>query len=134
MGIEAVKWIKLGAFDDARGNLRFGEVGKELPFAVQRVYYSYNVPADAARAGVCHREMEQILIAVKGGFTLKVDDGENTAELRLEDPGNAVYVSPMVWREVKDFTPDAVCLALASHGHDPAEQVKDYEAFKKLVG
>ncbi|HEX2858965.1 MAG TPA: FdtA/QdtA family cupin domain-containing protein [Alphaproteobacteria bacterium] len=133
MRISDTRWVDLGKFDDARGSLRFGEFDKHLPFAPQRIYYSYNVPAGIPRAGHGHRELEQVIIALAGGFTLAIDDGYDNAEYRLEDPGRGVYVPKMLWREVRDFTPDGICLVLASLPYDPAEYIKSYDEFLKLV-
>ena len=131
--MDGVSYLGLGAHTDERGKLVFAEHGNNLPFAMERMYFMTDVPPNAVRAGVMHRELEQVFVAVKGHFDVTVDDGllreDSRRTFRVDSPVRALYVPPLLWREVGHFSPDAICLVLVSHGHDPAEQEKDYGTF-----
>lgn len=118
---------------DHRGRLTAIQGMTEVPFAIERAYYLYDVPGGEARAGHAHFELQEVLIALSGSFTVVVDDGTRRESFVLNRPFQGLFTSRMVWRELEDFSSGAVCLALASTRFDEADYIRDYETFAALV-
>lgn len=133
MSLADVRWIDLGSHLDARGELYFAEVGKHLPFVLPRVYFIRNVPNDKLRGTHGHRTLEQVVVPVVGQMTVVADDGKNVREYRLDNPARGLFLPKMIWREIKDFTPDGVCLLLPSEKYDEAEYIRDRAEFERLT-
>ena len=128
------RMIDLPRVNDKRGNLTFLEEERHIPFAVQRVYWLYDVPGGAKRAGHAHRALHQFLVAVSGSFTVVVDDGADRKEFFLNRSYYGLYVPPMIWREIEDFSSGSVCLSLASAYYDEADYYRDYDDFATATG
>lgn len=118
---------------DMRGNLSAGEVGTDIPFAVQRYFLVYDVPSLEIRGEHAHLECAQFLIAVKGSVRVVADDGRQREEIVLSRPTQGVYLPPMTWGIQYRYSPDAVLLVLASHHYDAADYVRDYDRFLALA-
>jgi dTDP-4-dehydrorhamnose 3,5-epimerase-like enzyme len=114
---------------DGRGNLTFIEEGQQSPFEIRRVYYLYDVPGGATRAGHAHRELQQLLIAMSGSFDVTVDDGVHKERYHLNRSYQGLYIPPMVWRYIDNFSSGSVCLALASEIYDETDYFRDYDEF-----
>lgn len=125
--------ITLPRIKDPRGNLTFIEGGHHVPFDVERVYYLYDVPGGAERGGHAHRDLHQAIIAVAGSFDVILDDGFDRKKFRLSRSYRALYVAPMVWRELKNFSSGSVCLVLASASYDEADYLRDFDEFVRLA-
>lgn len=104
----------------------------DLPFALQRVYYTYDIPADAVRGGHAHRVLKQYLIAVAGSFDVWLDDGDERKCVHLNRPYQALLIVPGIWRELTNFSSGSVCLVLASEYYQEEDYIRDYERFKQL--
>ena len=129
MPLSDCRLIELPRITDPRGNLTFVEGGRHAPFAIRRVYYLYDVPGGAERGGHCHKELEQVLIAMSGSFDVLLDDGRERARYHLNRSYYGLYIAPMVWRELDNFSSGSVCLALASAPYDEADYYRDYQTF-----
>lgn len=125
--------VELPRIFDPRGNLTFIEGERHVPFQIRRVYYLYDVPGGETRAGHAHAALEQLIVAVSGSFTVTVDDGESTDRFFLNRSYYGLYIPPMVWREIVDFSSGSVCLVLASAPYDEADYFRDYEAFRQAA-
>lgn len=125
--------VELEEHRDERGVLSVVEPEDQLGFAVRRVYYLHGVEAGASRGGHAHRSLEQLVIAVHGSFRITVDDGAQAVDHRLDRPGLGMYVGPMVWRELSEFSAGAVCLVLASDRYDEADYYRDYAEFRRIA-
>ena len=121
--------MALRTIEDPRGSLTFAEVGPDVPFPINRIYHLYGVPAGGERGGHAHRNLQQMVVAVSGRFTVTVDDAIERRRVTLDDPGRALHIPQGIWREMDDFTEGAVCLVLASELYDAADYVRDYEEF-----
>lgn len=121
--------IDLPVVHDPRGNLTFIENGEHIPFAIKRVYYLYDVPGGAERGGHAHKALHQLVIAVSGSFDVHLDDGTNKTSFHLNRANFGLYVPPMMWREIDNFSGGSVCLVLASELYDEQDYHRDYEAF-----
>ena len=129
-----VEIINLPKIPDHRGNLTFVEGGNHVPFNIGRVYYLYDVPGGATRAGHGHKTMRQVVIAMSGSFDVALDDGRQKTRYNLNRSYYGLYIAPMVWREIDNFSSGSVCMVLASAPFDEADYYRDYEAFLKAVG
>ena len=119
---------------DLRGNLTAGEVPGDVPFTPRRYFLVHDVPTSETRGSHAHRECAQFLICVTGACAVVVDDGEHRLEVALDRPNRGLYVPPMVWATQYKYTRAAVLLVLASHPYDPADYIRDYEAFLAVIG
>ncbi|NRB06779.1 MAG: WxcM-like domain-containing protein [Richelia sp.] len=127
--IEKCKILELPKIQDPRGNLTFVEAGKHVPFNIQRVYYLYDVPGGAERGGHAHRELQQLIIAMSGSFDVVLDDGYNKKRIYLNRSYYGLYVCPMIWRELDNFSSGSVCMVVASNLYDEADYYRDYQNF-----
>jgi len=130
---DVCKIISLNKIPDARGNLTFIEGNKQIPFPIERVYYLYDVPASSSRGGHAHKNLQQLIIAVSGSFTVVLDDGNGKKSFRLNKPYEGLYICPMIWREIHDFSSGSVCLVLASLEYDENDYYRDYNEFIKAL-
>lgn len=129
ISIDSCRTIEFPRIHDPRGNLTFVEGGHHVPFDIKRVYYLYDVPGGAARAGHAHKELQQILIAMSGSFDVTVDDGDNRKTFHLARSYYGLYVPPMIWREIDNFSSGSVCLALASTLYEEDDYYREYSDF-----
>ena len=130
MDIRLIEFQKHG---DDRGMLVALEEGKEIPFDIKRVYYIYDTLVGVRRGYHAHKNLKQILICVKGSCKIHLDDGIETSEIVLNKPHEGLYIEHNVWREMYDFSEDAVLLVLASEMYDEADYIRNYDEFKKFL-
>lgn len=114
---------------DRKGNLTVVENGVTLPFDVKRVYYLYDVPGGESRGSHAHRELEQLIVAASGSFTVVMDDGVNKKRFFLNRPYQGLYIKPGLWRDLEDFSSGAVCMVLASEVYQKEDYIRDYQEF-----
>ncbi len=129
MSIKNCEIIDLPQIHDPRGNLTFIEGGQHIPFEVARVYYLYDVPGGANRGGHGHKELSQLIIAMSGSFDIHLDDGFEKKTYHLNRSYYGLYVTPMIWREIDNFSSGSVCLVLASNHYDESDYYRDYDTF-----
>lgn len=129
MALNSVRIIKLPKITDSRGNLTFIESSRQIPFDISRVYYLYDVPSGAERGGHAHKELHQLIIALSGSFDVVLDDGKEKQRFHLNRPYYGLYICPMIWRELNNFSSGSVCMVLASNHYDEADYYRDYHEF-----
>ena len=117
---------------DRKGNLSVVENGATLPFDVKRVYYLYDVPGGESRGAHAHRNLEQLIVAASGSFTVTLDDGKSKRSFFLNRPYQGLYVKPGLWRDLEDFSSGAVCMVLASEVYDASDYIRDYQEFTEF--
>lgn len=133
MNIKQCHIIQLPKITDARGNLTFVEGNRHIPFDIKRVYYLYDVPGGSERAGHAHQQLQQLFIAMSGSFDLHLDDGYTKQTYQMNRSYYGLYVGPMIWRDLDNFSSGAVCMVLASHYYDESDYYRDYQDFIKAV-
>lgn len=126
--------IELPTIPGPKGSLTFVESARDLPFAMKRAYYLYDVPAGERRGGLAHRAVDLCLIAVCGRVDLRVDDGSDPVEHALDRPNLGLLVPRMLWLELACCGPTTVCLVLASEFYDEGDYIRDYDEYLQLVG
>jgi hypothetical protein len=119
---------------DPRGNLTFIESTQHVPFEIKRVYYLYDVPGGATRAGHAHKKLQQVLIAISGSFDVLLDDGKEQKRYHLNRSYFGLYIYPLTWRVIDNFSSGAVCLSIVSHFYDEEDYYRDYSEFLRAVG
>ena len=133
MSLEECRLIDLPKISDPRGNLTFIENCRHIPFEIKRVYYLYDVPGGATRAGHAHKTLQQFLVAMSGSFDVTLDDGHEKKKFHLNRSYYGLYIPPMIWREIDNFSSGSVCMALASDYFDESDYYRDYEDFLEAV-
>jgi dTDP-4-dehydrorhamnose 3,5-epimerase-like enzyme len=131
MSLEQCRLIEFPRVLDVRGNLTFVEGGRHIPFEIRRVFYLYDVPGGAVRAGHAHTKVDQVLIAMSGSFDVQLDDGRARRRFHLNRSYFGLHIVPMVWREIDNFSSGAVCMALASDYYDESSYIRTYADFLK---
>lgn len=119
---------------DDRGQLIAIEALKDVPFEVKRVYYIYDTKEGVRRGFHAHKSLQQILVCVHGSCKIHLDNGTETEEILLDKPDEGLYISSDMWREMYDFSPDAVLLVLASEHYNESDYIRNYDEFLKYVG
>ena len=133
MGVDRIKLIELPKVHDPRGNLSVIETGRHIPFDFKRIFYLYDVPGGAIRAGHANMKLEQVIVAMSGSFDVLVDDGFRKAKIHLNRSYQGLYIPGMIWRELDNFSSASVCMVLASDFYDETDYYRDYELFVKAV-
>ncbi|HEV7699988.1 MAG TPA: FdtA/QdtA family cupin domain-containing protein [Pyrinomonadaceae bacterium] len=131
--LEQCKIIELPRINDPRGNLTFIEAGRHVPFDIKRVYYLYDVPGGESRAGHGHKNLKQVIIAMSGSFDIVLDDGFTKKRFHLNRSYQGLYVCPMIWRDIDNFSGGSVCMVLASDFFDEQDYYRQYPDFLKAA-
>jgi len=132
--LDRCRIVDLPRIMDPRGNLTFIEAGGHVPFDIRRVYYLYDVPGGASRGGHAHKELSQLMIAMSGSFDVILDDGLTSKRVHLNRSYYGLYICPMVWRELDNFSSGSVCLVLASNHYSESDYYREYADYKAARG
>lgn len=132
--VDSCRIVELPKISDPRGNLTFIEGSRHVPFDFQRMYYLYDVPGGAERGGHAHKALHQLIIAMSGSFDVLLDDGRSKKQFHLNRSYYGLYVCPLIWRELNNFSSGSVCVVLASNTYDEADYYRDYGEFLQTVG
>lgn len=134
MDKEKYRVIEFKEYGDERGNLVVAEgSGFDVPFDIRRVFYMYGSDPDIKRGNHANKYTKFVLINVAGTSKVLVDDGFKQEVIVLDKPRMGLYLGPMVWKEMYDFSPDSVLLVLASEHYIESEYIRDYNDFLKMV-
>ncbi len=117
---------------DQRGSLVAFEQNRNIPFDIKRVYYIFDTKSEAIRGKHAHKKLEQILICVAGECDVSVEEKNERKTYHLGSQTAGLYIGGLVWREMKNFSPDAVLLVLASDYYNEEDYIRDYNEFQKL--
>jgi hypothetical protein len=111
------------------GNITSIQNNIEIPFAVNRVYFLYDVPGGESRGAHAHKELEQVIIAASGSFDVTIDDGKNKKTVQLNRPNFGLHIRPGIWRDISNFSSGSVCLVLASLLYSEDDYIREYDDF-----
>lgn len=134
VGISQCKIMSLSEISNDKGNLTIVEEFEHVPFNIKRIFYLYGIPKNALRGGHAHKSLHQFAIAAMGSFDVTVDDGRESKTFHLDRPDHGLYIPPMIWDELENFSPGSLCLVLASDHYDEVDYIRDYATFKKTTG
>jgi len=126
--------INLPKIVDPRGTLTFLEGGRHIPFEVKRVFYLYDVPGGAERAGHALKRCHQFLIAMSGSFDVSVFNGKEKQKFSLNRSYYGLHLPPMFWREMDNFSSGSVCLVLASECYSEDDYYREYKDYLRVMG
>ena len=133
MGVHDCKVLELPVVRAPEGNLAFIEAGEQVPFDIARVYYLYEVPGGAVRGGHGHKTLQQLIVALSGSFEVRLDDGIEKRSVTLDRSHLGLHLTPMIWRELVNFSSGSVCMVLASAPYDEADYYRQYDEFLAAV-
>ena len=119
-------------FSDKRGRLVSLENNKNIPFAIERIYYLYDSNTDYHRGMHAHRKLKQILICISGSCEIEVDNGLERKLFKLNNPSEGLFIDGVIWREIKFLTKETVLVVLADNEYDEEDYIRDYEEFLKI--
>jgi hypothetical protein len=129
MPLTDCKIVDLPKIADPRGNLTFIEGRRHVPFDIRRVYYLYDTPGGAERGGHAHKDLHQLIVAMSGSFDVVLNDGGQKKRFHLNRSYYGLYVCPMIWRELDNFSSGSVCMVLASNLYDESDYYRDFQTF-----
>jgi hypothetical protein len=128
--IDNCKIIDFPKIHDPRGNLTFIEGLGHVPFDIKRIYYLYDVPGGAERGGHAHKNLHQVIIAISGSFDITISDGTSSKKFHLNRSYFGLYLCPMMWRELDNFSSGSVCLVLASEVYSESDYLRSFEQYR----
>ncbi len=129
---EQYKILYFKDLGDERGNLVVIEgEGMDIPFDIKRVFYIYGSDSTVVRGQHANRETEFLLVNVGGSSKVRVDNGTESTVITLDKPGMGLYLPPMLWKDMYDFSEDSILLVLASRHYDGEEYIRNYEDYLK---
>lgn len=129
---EQYRLIYFKDLGDERGNLVVIEgEGMDIPFDIKRVFYIYGSDDTVVRGQHANRETEFLLVNVGGSSKVRVDNGTESEVIILDKPGMGLYLPPMLWKDMYEFSPDSILLVLASRHYDGNEYIRDYQEYLK---
>lgn len=129
--IDAVRWIALPSHSDERGILTAIESGRDLPFAIKRVYFLHQIVAD--RGGHAHRDTQQVVVALSGRCTMVLSDGTESRSYTLDNPTRGLYLGPMLFIRMQDFAPGTALVVLASTHYEPSRSIRSWEDYLEAI-
>lgn len=133
MPLSECRLLSLPKITDPRGNLTFIESGNHVPFDIKRVYYLYDVPGGAERGGHAHKNLHQFIIAMSGSFDVLLDDGKEKKRFHLNRSYHGLYLCPMIWRELDNFSSGSVCMVIASEVFDENDYYREYREYMEAL-
>lgn len=114
---------------DARGHLGVVEALPDAGFVFKRIYFLYGITDGQSRGAHAHKELRQCMIAINGAFNVRLEGGGKIHDFKLDSPRQALYIPAGYWRDLSDFSKDAVCLVAASEEYDEGDYIRDHAAF-----
>ena len=115
------------------GHLTPIESGQDIPFEIKRIYYLTRVPENTIRGFHSHKELQQVLLCLNGRVTISVAPPYEKELITLDDPAKGLYIGPMIWREMYDFSPGSVLVVLASQHYNEEEYIRDYRSYCEIA-
>ncbi|QWE20938.1 FdtA/QdtA family cupin domain-containing protein [Polynucleobacter sp. AP-Kolm-20A-A1] len=132
--VDTCQLLELPRVNDRRGNLTFIENSNQIPFDIKRVYYLYDIPGGSDRGAHAHKNLHQFVVAMSGSFDIELDDGVKKKKFHLNRSYYGLYVCPMMWRSLDNFSSGAVCMVLASDIYSEDDYIRSYREFQNIKG
>lgn len=131
--IDGCKILVFPVINEQRGELTVIEANRHIPFSIQRVYYMSDVPEDAKRGAHAHKTLHQLIVPIAGSFDVHLDDGKEKKIMHMDRRDSGLYICPMIWRELDNFSSGAVCMVLASDYYNEQDYYRDYDLFLAAI-
>ena len=132
MDLNSITITTLPRIEDRRGNLSFIEGNRHVPFEIARTYCIYDVPGGQFRSGHAYRTQEEFIVALSGSFDIVFTDGKQERTITLNRSYNGVYVPPMMWRQLTNFSTNSVALVVSSMSFNESDYIRDFDEYKRL--
>lgn len=132
--LEMSEIINLPKIEDPRGNLTFIEQECHVPFAIQRIYWIYDVPGGQIRGGHAFKEQKECVVALSGSFDVVINDGKTEQRYHLNRSYYGLYIPNMLWRYMDNFSTNSVALVLSSTRYNEKDYIRSFEEYTKLSG
>lgn len=132
--LEQVQWVDLPHNVDARGVLTAIEATKDVPFPIRRLFYMQGTPIGVERGGHAHRDTQQVAIAIHGEFRVELSDGHERRTFSLQSPTRGLYMPPMIFVRLFDFSPGATCLVLADTPYERSRSIRSWPEYLAAIG
>jgi len=129
--MSSIQFVLLPKFEDPRGNLTFIEQKNHIPFVIKRVYWIYDVPGGEFRGGHAFKEQQELIVALSGSFDVVVDDGMAKQTFSLNRSYYGLFLPSGLWRQMQNFSTNAVVLVLSSTFYSEQDYIRDYDDFLK---
>jgi len=127
--IEDCRMIELPQIGDRSGHITALNNNSEIPFAIKRIFYLYDIPGGESRGAHAHKECHQFLVAVSGSFEVLLDDGKTKKTVALRSPNTGLHIAPGIWASEINFSSGAICLVLASHEYSEPDYLREYKDY-----
>jgi hypothetical protein len=134
VGLSEIRWLDFRDASDERGRLTAIEGGVQLPFEIARVFYVHQVAHGVDRGGHAHRETDQVIAGIHGSLRVDASDGVDVQSYALDDPGRGIFVPRMIYVQLCDFSPGAVCLVLANTRYDRSRSIRTWHEYLEARG
>lgn len=125
--------ISLPKILDDRGNLSFIESEHHVPFKIRRCYWIYDVPGGEIRGSHAFRKQEELIVALSGSFDVLLHDGTREIRYSLRRSYAGLYVPPLHFRTLDNFSTNSVALVLSSTTYNPDDYIWDFDEFRENV-
>ena len=127
--VTVCRLIELSQISNKTGKITIAEADHNIPFLIKRVYFLHEIGENNVRGNHAHKELEQVIVAIAGSFTINIDDGKNYKEINLESPSQGLYLCPGIWRKIYNFSKDAICMVMCSEIYDELDYIRNYDSF-----
>ena len=124
-----IEWIELPNLGDHRGSLMVAEANRNIPFNIQRLYYIFGAQPDVPRGFHAHKKLQQIAFCIQGSCKILMNNGKEKQEVLIGQSNKGLFIPPMVWHEMHDFSEDCILLVLASDHYDESDYIRNYDQF-----
>lgn len=129
MSLDKITLVQLPKFLDERGNLSFFENENQIPFTIQRTYWIYDVPGGEKRGGHAYKTQQEFIVALSGSFDVILDDGKERRKFSLNRSYCGLYVPQLIWRQIENFSTNALALIVSDQLYSRADYIYDYAEF-----
>lgn len=128
------RFIEFAKYGDERGSLVVLEgEHMDIPFDIKRVFFIYVNDVTEKRGKHANRDSELVLTCARGRCKVKVTNGIEEEIIELCDSKQGLYIAPLCWKEMYDFSSDAVLLVIASEHYSQEEYISDFEQYKEIM-
>lgn len=125
--------IELPQFLDPRGNLAVIEECRQIPFRIERCHWIYDVPGGGGREGHAYYENEELVIALSGSFDVVVRYAGKVETVTLNRSYFGLYIPRLTWRELTNFSTNAVVLVLSSRPFSDSDYILDFDNYLNIL-
>jgi hypothetical protein len=115
---------------DLRGNLTFLQSPDQIPFDIERVFWTYNVPGGEKRGGHAYKYQEEVIIALSGSFDVIITKPNGFEErIILNRPYYGLFVPASTWRHLENFSTNSLSLHLSSKKYDVNDYIREFNLY-----